>query len=387
MTMIRLNLQSSVPKWAQPAQSSREVWTPTTETFLATLIGCAKEQAENEAPRASASPELAESGLNILFADDSEDEISAGSQEEDWFSTQAFVRPMRNPIQWRWTFMQPAIIPSMNEDVSATACEGARSEEMEEIAASAAFSEQQGLRRFTFMQPAIIPSENWEAPAAKREEAPVATIEEVAVAPAHPVKHLMCRRSFKRQAIASTVRVSVPAIVRDEAPTAAATMEEIPVAPGTEETPAGTAHLSAEPPQQQVPEISADEIPAPAVAISEPTPAPLVQEDSIAKPEELVAAQPPAQAPPAAAAKANPPAASIPGLLLRAWSWLNRKHGLGATRQLRVAETVSLGDKRFVAVVHVDGRKFLIGGGASGVSLLTQLDAAQQDANAAETQA
>jgi hypothetical protein len=62
--------------------------------------------------------------------------------------------------------------------------------------------------------------------------------------------------------------------------------------------------------------------------------------------------------------------------LLRAWSWINRKYALSATKQLRVAETVSLGDKRFVAVVHVAGQKFLIGGGAQGVSLLTQLDAA-----------
>jgi len=34
---------------------------------------------------------------------------------------------------------------------------------------------------------------------------------------------------------------------------------------------------------------------------------------------------------------------------------------------------VSLGEKRFVAVVCLEGREFLVGGGASGVSLLTQL--------------
>jgi hypothetical protein len=71
--------------------------------------------------------------------------------------------------------------------------------------------------------------------------------------------------------------------------------------------------------------------------------------------------------------RANPSPSSP---LLRAWSWINRKYALSATKQLRVAETVSLGDKRFVAVVHVAGQKFLIGGGAQGVSLLTQLDAA-----------
>jgi hypothetical protein len=66
--------------------------------------------------------------------------------------------------------------------------------------------------------------------------------------------------------------------------------------------------------------------------------------------------------------QSTPPA---PGLLKRAWSWMNRKYV--PAKQLRVAETISLGEKRFVAVVQVEGRKFLIGGGASGVALLTQL--------------
>lgn len=60
--------------------------------------------------------------------------------------------------------------------------------------------------------------------------------------------------------------------------------------------------------------------------------------------------------------------------LQRAWSWLNRKCTLSTTKHLRVAETVSLGEKRFVAVIHVEGRRFLIGGGSAGVSLLTQLE-------------
>lgn len=60
--------------------------------------------------------------------------------------------------------------------------------------------------------------------------------------------------------------------------------------------------------------------------------------------------------------------------LLRAWSWLNRKYAFSSAKHLRVAETVSLGEKRFVAVIHVEGRRFLIGGGSTGVSLLTQLD-------------
>jgi hypothetical protein len=40
-----------------------------------------------------------------------------------------------------------------------------------------------------------------------------------------------------------------------------------------------------------------------------------------------------------------------------------------------VAETVSLGEKRFVAVVQVDGRHFLLAGGPTNIALLAQLDA------------
>ena len=71
-----------------------------------------------------------------------------------------------------------------------------------------------------------------------------------------------------------------------------------------------------------------------------------------------------------------------PGMLARAWSWLHRKYALTATKRLRIAETVSLGEKRFVALVRVEDREYLIGGGAAGVSLLAQLGAAPGPANA-----
>lgn len=87
----------------------------------------------------------------------------------------------------------------------------------------------------------------------------------------------------------------------------------------------------------------------------------------------------PVQAPPQLSAQ---PAGA--GLLLRVWSWLKKNQRFSPTRQLRVSETVSLGEKRFVAVVHVDGQKFLIGGGASGVSLLTQLSAPRDSADASQ---
>jgi hypothetical protein len=71
--------------------------------------------------------------------------------------------------------------------------------------------------------------------------------------------------------------------------------------------------------------------------------------------------------------------ASEPGrprfnVLGRAWSWVHSKYALTATRRMRVVETLPLGEKRFVAVVRVEQREFLVGGGSSGVSLLAQLD-------------
>jgi hypothetical protein len=63
-----------------------------------------------------------------------------------------------------------------------------------------------------------------------------------------------------------------------------------------------------------------------------------------------------------------------PAAFSRAWTWLKKKRVLGVEKQLKVSETLSLGEKRFVAILNVEGRKFLIGGGATGVSLLTQLD-------------
>jgi hypothetical protein len=59
--------------------------------------------------------------------------------------------------------------------------------------------------------------------------------------------------------------------------------------------------------------------------------------------------------------------------LTQAWLWMHAKYAQTATKRLRLAETLQLGEKRFVALVSVEGREFLIGGGTSGVSLLAQL--------------
>ena len=62
------------------------------------------------------------------------------------------------------------------------------------------------------------------------------------------------------------------------------------------------------------------------------------------------------------------------GLLSRAWRWFRaRQTAHSSSKRLQVAATVSLGEKRFVAVIQVDGLQFLVGGGATNVALLAQL--------------
>ena len=69
-------------------------------------------------------------------------------------------------------------------------------------------------------------------------------------------------------------------------------------------------------------------------------------------------------------------------ILAHLWSWLHAKYTLSSTTRLRVMEMVPLGEKRFLAVVSVQGREFLIGGGVSGVSVVTQLEGALETAAA-----
>jgi hypothetical protein len=69
------------------------------------------------------------------------------------------------------------------------------------------------------------------------------------------------------------------------------------------------------------------------------------------------------------------------GVLAHVWSWLYAKYASPAAKRLRVAEMVPLGEKRFLAVVCVEGREFLIGGGASGVSVVTQLGTSRESSS------
>jgi flagellar biogenesis protein FliO len=42
---------------------------------------------------------------------------------------------------------------------------------------------------------------------------------------------------------------------------------------------------------------------------------------------------------------------------------------------MRLIESISLGEKRFIGVIQVDGCEFLVGGGADSVAVLAQLGA------------
>jgi flagellar biogenesis protein FliO len=73
------------------------------------------------------------------------------------------------------------------------------------------------------------------------------------------------------------------------------------------------------------------------------------------------------------------------GLLGTLFFWL--RGGVPARKQLRLVETVPLGEKRFVAIIHAQGRKYLVGGGTSGVALLTSLDEPASQSNSIAAQA
>jgi len=69
------------------------------------------------------------------------------------------------------------------------------------------------------------------------------------------------------------------------------------------------------------------------------------------------------------------PKQSAVGLLARGLNWIRaRQVARSNNKGLRVAASVSLGEKRFIAVVQVDGLQFLIGGGAANVALLAHLN-------------
>ncbi len=64
--------------------------------------------------------------------------------------------------------------------------------------------------------------------------------------------------------------------------------------------------------------------------------------------------------------------------LAGAWKWTQKLGFRHPRKRLRVCETVALGEKRFVAVIEVDGEQFLVGGGSTSVATLARLEPTQQ---------
>jgi flagellar biogenesis protein FliO len=65
----------------------------------------------------------------------------------------------------------------------------------------------------------------------------------------------------------------------------------------------------------------------------------------------------------------------VVAVVRQAWQWLQaRRQWQLTTKRLALCETVSLGDKRFLAIVKVDGQQFLVGGAAGSVSMLAEIN-------------
>jgi flagellar biogenesis protein FliO len=73
-----------------------------------------------------------------------------------------------------------------------------------------------------------------------------------------------------------------------------------------------------------------------------------------------------------------PALAIVIGIPLGVWWWLRRGGKAGLTPGVRVTAKAGLGRNTFVAVVAADERRFLVGTGDNGVTLLAELDPEEQ---------
>jgi flagellar biogenesis protein FliO len=55
------------------------------------------------------------------------------------------------------------------------------------------------------------------------------------------------------------------------------------------------------------------------------------------------------------------------------FQWAQRTMRTRKTRRLRVRESLSLGERRFLAVIEFDSQEFLVGGTGSSLALLARL--------------
>jgi hypothetical protein len=345
----KTNYPRFIPRWEEladthaatkPAVSPEEVWVPTAETFLSTLLGCTREEAENHpAPAPKADPVATRNAVRL-------NDIAIELQE-------LITKLSASPVAEEEPLEELAMAPHSRRSAKRpTPCRGTH------LRSAADRSKQESVAHQS-------------APASAMEQVPKAKIEEVRVAPESAEKPALARWTFMKPAIVPCAADSGPAFAREEAP--AAKIEKLSVLPAPDEIVAATAQAPTMA-LLQIPPAGVETGVAETVVAPEPPPASPLR-DNPEPTSDAPAATPDAKTESSAAVQGKREAQRSSGLLSRMWSALSGQHGLRATKQLRVAETVSLGEKRFVAVVHVDGRKFLIGGGTSGVALLTQLKA------------
>jgi flagellar biogenesis protein FliO len=70
----------------------------------------------------------------------------------------------------------------------------------------------------------------------------------------------------------------------------------------------------------------------------------------------------------------SPPGTAWAVALKNLWQWARRAAGMRKARRLRVCETLSLGERRFLAIVEFDRQEFLVGGSGNSLELLARLN-------------
>jgi Flagellar biosynthesis protein, FliO len=71
--------------------------------------------------------------------------------------------------------------------------------------------------------------------------------------------------------------------------------------------------------------------------------------------------------------------------LASAWNWTwQQVKSRQVRKRLRVCETVSLGEKRLVALVEIDGEQFLLGGASGALTTIARLEPSQTISEALE---
>ena len=75
----------------------------------------------------------------------------------------------------------------------------------------------------------------------------------------------------------------------------------------------------------------------------------------------------------AASEATSPPGAAWAVALKNLWQRVRRAVKPRKVRRLRVCETLSLGERRFLAVIEFDHQEFLVGGSGNSLELLARL--------------